>query len=496
MLQVETPKPLINVVWLKRDLRTQDHEPLQRANASKLPYLIIYLFEPSIISYPDTSLRHLQFIYHSIQHINNILVAYQQRVHIIYAEALAAFTYLQQQFRIKQVFSYQESGIQLTYNRDKQMARWFAAQEIDWLESQRDGIGRKRKNREGWDKAWFATMHAPVINNAYQNNSSVAFSNPFALPLSLQQQLQPYPKQFQPAGEKNGWRYLRSFVEKRGLSYHYHISKPDKSRYACGRISPYLAWGNLSIRQIYQFVKKHPKRTLHKRPFTAFLSRLKWHCHFIQKFEMECSYETACLNKGYELLEHPENDCFINAWKEGKTGYPLVDACMRCVTTTGWINFRMRAMLVSFLCHHLYQDWRTGTYHLAQQFLDYEPGIHYPQFQMQAGTTGVNTVRIYNPTKQAQDHDPEGVFIKKWVPELEDIPKEYIHQPHLIPPIEQALLGFTVGKDYPLPIVDLTASGKHARDKIWGHRKHPLVQQEKVRIVAKHTRNFKKPKSK
>ena len=143
-----------------------------------------------------------------------------------------------------------------------------------------------------------------MIQNTYSHAKIDDLEHPFSLPLKLLKQLQVYPKQYQPAGAQNAWRYLKSFTEKRGFDYQRHISKPTESRTGCSRLSPYIAWGNLSIKQAFQYIGTHPNGTQHSRAFSAMLTRLHWHCHFIQKFEMECSYETQCINKGYELLPH------------------------------------------------------------------------------------------------------------------------------------------------------------------------------------------------
>lgn len=196
------------------------------------------------------------------------------------------------------------------------------------------------------------------------------------------------------------------------------------------------------------------------------------------------------VNRAYDQLIKPKNEFYINAWQQGKTGIPLIDACMRCLVQTGYINFRMRAMVVSFFVFNLWQDWRE-LHFLARQFLDYEPGIHYPQLQMQSGTTGINTIRIYNPIKNSEDHDPDAVFIKTWLPELELIPPHLIHEPWKLSLTDQELFNCEIGKDYPAPIVDIETTRKFASDIVWKYRKNDAVKTEGKRILQKHVNNPK-----
>ncbi len=291
----------------------------------------------------------------------------------------------------------------------------------------------------------------------------------------------------QKGGRTEGLKWMESFFKIRLAMYSEYISKPEMARYGCSRLSPYIAWGCLSIREIYQKCVVEKKASTSKKQLNAFMSRLRWQAHFIQKFEMESRIEFEAFNKGYLDFEQPLNSRYVEAWKTGQTGYPLVDASIRAVKETGYLNFRMRSMIVSFLVHHLFQHFSTGSEWLARQFLDFEPGIHYGQFQMQSGFTATNTIRIYNPTKNALDHDPDAVFIKKYIPELIHLPVEFAIRPWLLTSMEEKFFNFKLGENYPNRIVDTNETRKEALKKLFAKRKDDLTLSEKERILNVHT---------
>ena len=175
-------KETLNIVWLKRDLRLQDHLPFfEVENNTKCNYLPIYIFEPSAMSYPDCSLRHLQFVYHSILEMNTVLAAFNRKVHILHGEALDIFNFLIESFDIQNVYSYQESGLKATWDRDKNVSALFKCHGIKWKEFQRDGIIRGIKNRVNWDKNWFVAINSPLILNVYSQNTDTLKKLPFDL---------------------------------------------------------------------------------------------------------------------------------------------------------------------------------------------------------------------------------------------------------------------------------------------------------------------------
>ncbi|GBF50392.1 hypothetical protein LPTSP4_19170 [Leptospira ryugenii] len=296
----------------------------------------------------------------------------------------------------------------------------------------------------------------------------------------FQANLKHHPK-FQIGGEKEGKNIFSHFVEERVRRYSPCISKPEESRIHCSRLSPYLAWGNLSPKWVYQLTIKQQATSNRylKNQMNRFLSRLFWRDHMIQKFESEPRIEKENFNRAFDQLVKAPDPRLLQLWEEGETGYPLVDACMKCLIETGYLNFRMRAMLVSFLTMVFWQDWRLGTNHLGRMFLDFEPGIHYFQFQMQAGTVGMHQLRMYNPYKQSMENDPDAIFIRKWLPEFQKTPIPEIHQWGK----EQSL--FAIAKR-PYPAVNLDLALQRAKDVHFQFQKSIEVQKENKRIKQLH----------
>ena len=481
-------KPNLHIVWLKRDLRLQDNEAINNALASGETVLLLYVFEQILINDPHYSKRHWDFIKQSITDLNQELKAYNSKILTVNSNIIATINQLLTTFNIKNVYSHQETGILVTYNRDLSFKRFCKNNLINWHENINNGVQRGLKDRNQWMtlcNTYFALEPLTFTPKENQLLSIEAIEN-IEQNFNIANLKTDLNSTFQRGGRTTGLKYLNSFFKERYTNYMFHISKPELARKGCSRISPYLAWGNLSIREVYKQAYELKETSKNKKSLGAFMSRLRWQSHFVQKFEMEHSMEEASINKGFHKLKKNISNEYQKAWKTGQTGYPLIDACMRCLNETGYLNFRMRALVVSFFTHNLWQPWQEASQHLSQMFLDFEPGIHFPQLQMQAGETGVNMLRIYNPIKNSLEHDPEAIFIKKWVPELKKLDIPFAHEPYKMTELDQQFNDFVLGKDYPYPIVDIDKTRKKATHTLWEMRNDTLVKSERIRILKKH----------
>lgn len=474
----------VTIVWFKRDLRLDNHAPLMNAINSSNKILLLWIYDDFMRKSTLHSERHLCFQLESIYNLNSQLYPFNTSVLAVEGKAEEIFAQLSETLNISEVLSYRESGTRDTFERDKRVQRLFCERGILWQEFPRTGIKRGSEARQDWSKEWEQQVRGAGFQTDLARASFITNEVLHQLPLQHIQALAPQKSVVQPGGRNFALHYLDSFFGDRHRGYFKHISKPEAARYHCSRLSAYIAWGNLSIPEIWRKAQEVAEGS--RRDLQQFVSRLKWQAHFIQKFETDGHMEFENQNVAFNRVRNDVNLPWVQAWKDGLTGYPLVDACMRCVAATGYLNFRMRAMVVSFLTHHLWQPWQVGAEWLGAQFLDFEPGIHYPQFQMQAATTGMHTIRIYEPIKQSLEHDSEAVFIRKWLPELGALPAGLIHQPHLLTPLEERMYCFRRGIDYPLPIVDTKVSGAKAGEILWNILKSQEAKKEASRILKAH----------
>ncbi len=476
------------LVWFKRDLRVQDHEPLLRAQAHG-DALAVYLIEPEWLDSPECDASHVDFALQCLAELREDLAQQGLPLWVRVGSAVSVLSRLHQALGFTHLLSHEETGPGWSYTRDVEVARWCRQAGVVWQECTQTGVVRRLKDRAGWAARWQARMDAPPHRLA-GGFRAAAGPDAQALPTLASLGLAPHGKTLQTAGERAAHDTLRSFLRERAMGYRRALSSPLTAEAGCSRLSPHLAFGTISLRTVHQAVERAIATTPERRlahDLRGFAGRLRWHCHFMQKLESEPAIEFRNFARACDGLREGEFDpARFEAWCEGRTGYPMVDACMRSLRATGWLNFRMRSMLVSFASYHLWLHWRETGLFLARQFLDFEPGIHWSQMQMQSGTTGINTLRMYSPTKQARDQDPQGLFIRRWVPELARVPLPYLAEPWTMPPEVQRLARCLIGQDYPAPVVDEASALRAAKERMYALRGQDETRREADAVQARH----------
>jgi deoxyribodipyrimidine photo-lyase len=468
------------ILWFKRDLRVADHPALALAARTGLPVLPLYIVEPDLWAQNDADARHYGLLREALVDVRDQLQQIGLRLIVRIGAAVDVLEDLRLSQGITQLVSHEETGNRWTYARDRHVAAWARGQGVVWTELPQSGVQRRMRGRDGWAAQRDAFMRAPLLMAgpvaAMADVPSQGLPGAATLGLGADAPLR------QKGGRAAGLSLLASFLEDRGQDYRRAMSSPLAGATACSRLSPHLALGTLSLREVDQSAARAaalPRGAAWGGSVRSFRSRLAWRDHFIQKLEDEPEIEHRCLHPAYEGLRPaiPDSER-LEAWRKGETGLPFVDACMRSLAATGWLNFRMRSMVTSVASYHLWLDWRATGAHLARMFTDYEPGIHWSQAQMQSGTTGINTIRMYNPVKQGLDQDPTGAFTRAWLPELADVPDAFLQEPWRWEGAGRLR--------YPAPVVDVKQAAARARDLVWAVRQGEGFRAQAAQVVQKH----------
>jgi deoxyribodipyrimidine photo-lyase len=479
---------MIQVVWFKRDLRTSDHAPLAEAAAAG-PVLPLYVAEPEYWRLPDVSARQWLAQRGALGELSQRLAERGAPLIVRVGTVVEILDRIHVAVGIARLLAHEETGNLWTFRRDIAVRAFCKRRGIPFAEYSQTAVIRGAGARDRWAAHFSRFASAP------------AATEPLALTPVTAAKVAPLPRADalglpedgcltpQLGTRQSALDLLGSFLDGRGAGYRRGMSSPLSAAACCSRLSVPLATGAVSVREVLQRLDA-ARRPLAEAPpacraipltaLDSLVSRLHWRGHFMQKLESEPNLEIRSVHpvhQGARIATAPD-DPVLTAWASGRTGIPFVDACMRSLAATGWLNFRMRAMVQSFAFYHLGLDWRPSGEILARYFTDYEPGIHWPQVQMQSGQTGINTPRIYNPVKQGHDQDPEGRFTRRWVPELAPLPLAILQTPWLAD-------GADAG-DYPKPVIDPPTAARLAKQKLTALRQTEGYRTAALDVFQKH----------
>lgn len=481
----------MQILFFKRDLRLQDSRPLfeslKRSNIERFgPVLPIYIHEPDQILHPDASRQHQMFIRETLDELAEDLQGIGGVLLELQGSAPEVLARIHEARRIGKVWAHRETTNQAGFARDNAVRQFLSSNQIPFDETPQNGIARGSEPRQSFPDYFDAS----VRNHTIRDPRGVDLSGRFAeFPLSAVDPANiPVARgDDKPLRARGGRKAAESLMDQffrveRMLSYPRRLSSPNSAFDHCSRLSPYLAYGVISDKEILQAVDlaataahsamSHAEFHRFESAARFYLERLGWRRNYMQSLEDRPELETECLVSAFNGMRPQDYDPeLMTRFAEGKTGFPFVDALMRCLTATGHVHMRGRATLASFATMNLFlpvfSGYQDGVARLlAREFIDWEPAVHFPILQLISGTTTFERMMVYDPIKQGFDHDPNGEFVRRWVPELADLQgSEALQAERTTAHLSD--VGMAQGcQPYPAPMVDAKTSAKAAKDRI------------------------------
>ena len=447
---------MVSVMWFRRDLRLSDNIALAKAMANSDQLVALFHLNPEQLSEQKTP-NQSAFL-ESLRYFKKELSAYDIPLQVIYGDWELAFEELRQALpEWDQVYFNYDDAL-FGRLRDQKAAAFFRKHQIIMHTSQDHYLhgasevltqsGALYKVFTPYYNNWKCLPKPTPVPTPTHTVDWLCLDMAIDLETFCQTRIAPLPD-YQPGSQK-ALALLKRFVDE-GLSA-YKDQRDYPALEATSKLSPYLRHGNISIRQVYHAVSKAPDST----GKATFIKELAWRDFYHMIAVNHPDQKNTAIQSVFTNIEWDNNKAHFECWKSGQTGFPIVDAAMRQLAQTGWMHNRLRMIVASFLTKDLLIDWRWGERYFQEALIDYDPASNIGGWQWAAstGTDAAPYFRIFNPTTQGKTYDPEGKFISCFVPELAHLPMKYRFQPELLPESLAQDLSFTLGKDYPKPIVD------------------------------------------
>lgn len=450
------------LVWFRRDLRLTDHAALAVALREARRVHCAFVFDTDILdTLPSRADRRVEFIWESVRLLKQALQGQGADLLVLHGPARRLIPELAARLDVDAVYANRDYEPFAT-ERDAEVAGSLAAagrhlslhkdQVIFDTDELLTGAGRPFHVFTPYRRAWQARLtpadYAPHAVAEHLDRLAPAAPTPMPALEDLGFQRTNLAELKVDAGEAGAQARLADFLERMD---HYHERRDYPGLKGPSYLSVHLRFGTVSIRELVRLAVARTSEGAR-----VWLSELIWREFYEMLLWHYPQTVTHAFQAKYDAIVWPNPPGHYEAWCQARTGYPIVDAAMRQLNQTGYMHNRLRMIAASFLVKDLQVDWRLGERYFADKLIDYDQAANVGSWQWSAGvgTDAQPWFRIFNPVTQSQRFDPEGRFIRRYLPELAALPDKYLHAPWTLPAGEQTRLGFVPGRDYPLPIVD------------------------------------------